>query len=77
MDDVHRVSLDDTIKIQGVPGGVLGRGRESCCRGRWHSSMPRTCLVTMTEMVPLSTTIFVDSGVFLTPGSVRLAIPAS
>jgi len=33
MDDVRRTSLDDIKKIQGVSGGVLGRGLESCCRG--------------------------------------------
>jgi hypothetical protein len=40
-------------------------------------SSPRTRLVTMTEIVPSSPPIFVDCGVFFTPGSTRLAIPAS
>jgi hypothetical protein len=32
--------------------------------------------VTMTKIVPSLTAIFVDCGIFFTPGSARLAIPA-
>ena len=30
---ITRDGSDDTKKIQGMSGGVLGRGREFCCRG--------------------------------------------
>ncbi len=56
---------------------------KACRKGSWGrvgslvAGSDGIRLVTMTEIVPSSPAIFVDCGVFFTPGSTRLAIPAS
>jgi len=66
MDHVRRASLTDTKLDRGHVEMGLGKG----------SGVLLQALVTIMEIVPLPTAIFDDCGVFLTPGSARLAIPA-
>ena len=61
MDDVHRASLDDTKKDTRRVRRGLGKGSGVLLRGVMASFLSKDALVTMTEIVPLSTAIFIDA----------------
>ena len=74
MDDARRASPADTKSDRGRVGMGLGKGLGVLLPGVTASFLSNDAFG---HDVPSSTAILVDCDIFLTPGSARLAIPAS